>query len=268
VKGEIATQFKKARANDIMQQISDKAQAALQKDPTHPDKVAADLNMQIFQATNVEPGKELPGVGTSPDFDQSIIGLNKGDVSQPVALQGNKIALAVVTDVLPPRPMTFEEAENQVRDTMVQNRLTLAVQNHAKELMEKAKSMGGDLAKAAKSMGLEAKTSEEFNRTGTVEGVGSASYFDEGFSKPDGSLIGPAAVTDGTVIAKVIAHVEPDMSKLPEQRISIRDELKSQKAQNRYALFQTGIRDMLIKQGVVKYHQDVIDRLVASYRTS
>ena len=47
---------------------------------------------------------------------------------------------------------------------MVQNRSTAAVQKHAKELIEKAKAMGGDLAKAAKSMGLEVKTSDEFDR--------------------------------------------------------------------------------------------------------
>jgi peptidyl-prolyl cis-trans isomerase D len=268
VRSDIAANVKKAKATDMMQQISDKAVAALQKDPTHPDKVAADLHMDVFNAANVEPGKPLPGIGASPDFDQSIIGLKKGDVSQPVALQGNKLAIAVVTDVQPARPMTFEEAEAQVHDTMVQNRLTTAVQNHAKELLDKVKAMNGDLEKAAKSMGLEAKTSEDFGRNGSVEGLGTTSSFDEAFSKPDGSLIRPVATSDGTVVAKVVSHTAPDMSKLPEQRVAIRDELKSQKAQNRYSLFQAGVRDQLVKQGVIKYHQDVINRIIASYRNS
>src|ERR1022692_2849366 len=57
VKGDLASQFKKERASDMMQKISDKAQALLQKDPLHPEKVAADLNMDLVQANNVEPGK-------------------------------------------------------------------------------------------------------------------------------------------------------------------------------------------------------------------
>ncbi|HYW43742.1 MAG TPA: peptidyl-prolyl cis-trans isomerase [Bryobacteraceae bacterium] len=268
VKGEIASQLKKQRVNDLMEQVSDKAPGLLQKDPMHPEKVAADLNIQLVRADNYESGKPLPDVGPSPDFDQALTGLKKGEVSQPVAIQGNKIVLAVVTDVIPPRPMTFEEAQSQVRDAMVQNRLATAVQDHAKELMDKAKAMGDDLAKAAKAMGLEVKTSAEFTRSGSVEGLGSASYFQEAFGRPDGSLIGPVSVTDATVIGKVVAHLAPDMSKLPEERASIRDELKSQKAQNRYALFQSGITDLLVKQGVIKYHQDVINRLITSYKTS
>jgi len=266
VKGELAAAWKKQKVSDTMQQISDKAQSMLQKDPAHPEKVAADLNMQLVRADNVEPGKAVPEVGTNPDFDQSIAGLKKGEVSQPVAVGGNKIVVALVTDVLPPRPATLDEVQNDVRNAIVQARLVTATQKHAAELLEKAKT--GDLAKAAKSMGLEAKTSDEFARNGTVDGLGSASYVSEAFLKPDGTLLGPLNTPDGTVIAKVISHAQPDMSKLPAERDSIRDELKSQKARDRNALFETGVRDALIKEGKVKIHQDVINRLIANYRTS
>ena len=40
-KGELAADWKKQRVSDIMQQISDKAEAELKKDPLHPEKVAA-----------------------------------------------------------------------------------------------------------------------------------------------------------------------------------------------------------------------------------
>ncbi|HUE02136.1 MAG TPA: peptidylprolyl isomerase, partial [Bryobacteraceae bacterium] len=50
VKDDLAKQWKQARVADLMQKISDKVQAALQKDPDHPDKVAADLGMQVVRA--------------------------------------------------------------------------------------------------------------------------------------------------------------------------------------------------------------------------
>jgi peptidyl-prolyl cis-trans isomerase D len=267
VKGELAAEWKKQMVAQQMQQISDKAQSMLQKDPAHPEKVAADLNMQLVRADNVEAGKPIADLGANPDFDQALTGLKKGEVTQPIALAGNKIIVAVVTDVQPSRPATLNEVEGEVRNAIIQARLVTATQNHAAELMEKAKT-GGDLAKAAKSMGLEAKTSAEFARNGTVEGLGTASYVSEAFNRPDGSLVGPLNTPDGTVIAKVIAHVPADMSKLPEQRDSIRDEIKSQKARDRNMLFETGVRDALIKEGKVKIHQDVVNRLIANYRTS
>ena len=218
----------------------------------------------MVQAYNVEGGKPYPEIGASPDFDQAITGLKKGEVSQPVAIAGDKIVLGVISDVIPARPQTFDEAKDKVKDTITQNKSAAAVQKHAQELMDKAKSMG-DLGKAAKSMGLEAKTSEEFNRSGTVEGLGSASYVQEAFDRPDGSVFGPVSTTDATVVGKVIEHVQPDLSKLPAERASIRDELKSQKGRDRNTLFQEGLRKELVKQGKIKYHDDVIKRLLASY---
>jgi peptidyl-prolyl cis-trans isomerase D len=265
-KSELAVQWKKQRVSELMEAISDKAQGALQKDPAHPEKVAGQFGMQLVRADGFEAGKPVPEVGTSADFDQSIIGLKKGEVSQPVALQGNKIALAEVTDVIPARPATFDEVKTQIHDKIVQNRLAQAVPTHAKELIEKTKAMGGDLAKAAKSMGLEMKTSKPVLRADTIEGVGSASYLQDAFLRPDGTLVGPVGIPDGAVVAKVIAHVQPDMSALATQRSTIRDQIKSQKARDRYMLFEAGVRDRLTKEGKLKIHQDVINRLIASLR--
>jgi peptidyl-prolyl cis-trans isomerase D len=266
VKTQLAADWKKQRVSDMMQQISDKAQAMLQKDPSHPEKVAAEYNMQLVTANNVEQGSPLPEIGVNQDFDQSITGLTKGKVSQPVALPGDKIALAVVTDVLPSRPAAFQEVMTKVHDDMVQRRLEAAVQKHAKELADQAKANGGDLAKAAKAMGLTMKTSDEIGRSGAIEGVGSASYVQEGFKVPAGTLLGAIPTPDGTVVAKVVSRVPADMSKLPEQRNTIRDELKSQKARDRSAVFEAGLRDALVKQGKIKIHQDVLSRMMAQYK--
>jgi peptidyl-prolyl cis-trans isomerase D len=268
VKAQLAAGSKSEQVNEIIQQISDKAQSALQKDPLHPDEVAARLHMQVVRAEGARPGQPLPEIGTNTDFDQSLVGLKQGQVSQPVALPGNKLALAVVTGVIPARPNTLAEVENQVRDAIVQSRLAAAVQAHAKELTDKAKANGGDLAAAAKSMGLEIKTSEEFTRAGTVDGVGPASYVHDGFTLPDGAIFGPLGTPQGSIVAKVIEHVPADPAQLAQQRTAIRDEIKSQRARDRNTLFENGVREALRRQGKLKYHQDVIDRLVAQYRSS
>jgi peptidyl-prolyl cis-trans isomerase D len=266
VKPTLATEYKKQRVNDIMQQISDKAQAMLQKDPMHPEKVASDLNMQLVRVDGYENGKPIPEIGVSQEFDQSIAGLKKGEVSQPVALAANKLALAVALDVTPARPSTLAESESAVREEITRKRSSTAVQNHAKELLDKAKAMGGDLAAAAKSMGLEVKTSDDISRSGAVEGLGSATYVQEGFKLPDGSVFGPVATPDSTIVAKVISHSPPDPSKMAEQRTTIRDELKGQKGRDREALFEASLRESLVKSGKIKVHQDVINRLITQYR--
>jgi peptidyl-prolyl cis-trans isomerase D len=268
VKGELTAQWKKQRVNDLVQEASDKAQGALQKDPAHPEKVAAQYNMQVVRVDNYTAGTPVADLGPSADFDQAVAGLKKGEVSQAIS-SGTKLALAIVNDAIPAHPSSFEEVQGQIRDAIVQNRAIAAVQKHANELIEKAKAMGGDLSKAAKSMGLETKTSNEVDRAGNIEGIGMASYVSEGFNKPDGTVFGPVGVPDGgTIVAKVISHGAADLSQLAAQRNIIRDEIKSERARERNTLFESGVKDMLIKEGKIKIHQDVINRLIGNYRSS
>jgi peptidyl-prolyl cis-trans isomerase D len=268
VKAQLAEQFKKQRAADEMQQIADKAKADLQSDPMHPEKVAAEFNMQLVHADGLQAGKPVPEIGTNADFDQSIAGLKKGDVSDAVALANNRIALAVVTDVIPSRPSTFEEVEGQIRTLIAGNRSRQAVQKHAQELLDATKTNGGDFDKAAKAMGLKVETSPEVDRSGTVEGLGSAQYLTDAFGKPDGATFGPINTPTGTVVGKVVAHVAPDMSKFADQRSAIRDQIKSDKARDRNTLFEAGLREDLTRRGVIKIHQNVIANLIAQYRQS
>ncbi len=268
VKTELIAQAKKQRVNDLMQLAADKAQSALQKDPTHPEAVAATFNMQVVPVTGYTAATAIPEIGASPDFEAAVTPLKKGEVSQAVTVN-NKTVLAMVTDVMAPHPSTFEEVQGQIRDLMVNNRSNAALQKHANELVEKANAMGGDLAKAAKSMGLDVKTSNDVDRSGNIEGIGAASYVSEAFTKPDGTVVGPIGVPDGgTIVARVLSHSGADLSQLPAQRSIIRDDIKSQRARERYTLFESGVKDMLVKQGKIKIHQDVINRLIANYRTS
>jgi hypothetical protein len=101
-----------------------------------------------------------------------------------------------------------------------------------------------------------------------VEGLASANYINEAFGKPDGSVFGPVNMPDGALVGKVVAHVAPDMSKLAQERSTIRDQIKGEKARDRATLFEAGLRDALIKQGTIKIHQNVINNLVAQYKTS
>src|SRR5208283_661931 len=159
--------------------------------------------------------------------------------SQAIVLPPAKLVLAELTEVTPSRQMTFDEVQAQLHDEVVQGRVTGALQKHAQALYDRARDMNNDLEKAAKSMGLEVKTSEEFTRSGTVKDLDntSANYFQQGFRLPDGSVYGPIPLVSSTVVVKVIAHVAADMSELPAQRSKIRDDIKSKKAEERNNLF-------------------------------
>jgi len=277
VKPQLLADWRKQKVNDVMQKIQDQVQQALQKDASNIDKVAAQFNMDVVRVDGWQAGKPIPNLPANPDFNDAIAGLKTGEVSQPVALAGNKLAVAEVTGIVPARPNTFDEVEDKIKESMTSSRVQAKVQQHAQELLDKAKSMGGDLEKAAKAMGLEARVSADFTRTGMINAekpaagetaLGSAQYLQEGFSKPEGTLLGPIGIPDGMVVAKVLAHIPADMSKLPAERAELLDEIKRSREADRSELFDRGLQDRLTKEGKIRVHQDVLTRLINSYRTS
>jgi peptidyl-prolyl cis-trans isomerase D len=265
VKAQVASEAKKGQVNQVLQRASDQAQTALAKDPNHPDKVAADLGLQVVRVDDYEPGKAIPEIGTNPDLDQAIAALKIAQVTPAIALAQTKLAVAELTGITPPKPQPYEEVKEKVKQQMLVARLPIKVSEVAKQLLTKAK-VDGNLEKAAKDEGLKVESTQPFIRTDTVLGFGSANYIGQGFNSPDGSILGPILMPDGTVVAKVVAHVPADMSKFAAERPTIRDQIKGQKAGERDTLFREGLKDRLIKEGKVKIHQDAINKLIASYR--
>lgn len=264
VKNDLAAEYKKQQVNQRMQSLSDNVEAALKKNPLHPEQVAAALGVEFVQADKVGSGDSIPAVGDSKEFQDSTTGLSKGEVSQPVLIAGNKLAAASVLDVFPAHQASYQEAEPRLREAILKDKVAKLQTQKADELAAKAKA-SGDLRKAAQSLGYEVKTSDDFTRLGAVEGLGSANYVMDAFSKPVGTIVGPVGIPDAKVVYKVLGHVDADLSKLPAERVAIRDELKSKMGQERNSLFESGLRDMLIREGKIKIHQDVIKRLTSAY---
>jgi peptidyl-prolyl cis-trans isomerase D len=268
VKAQIAADYRKRAANQQMQTLADKAVAELRKDPLHPEKAAAALGpaASFNQATNVQIGDPIPGVGVSKEFNDAIGSLRKGEVTPgPIVLNTGKVVLASVTDFQGPHAASFDEARNELRNKVSQQKLQKILAQKAQELRSKAEADGGDLAKAAKEMGLEVKTTGDLDRNANIEGVASVSSIPDAFTKPVNSVIGPVSAGGGELVAKIVAKTPADMSLLPAQQTSIRDELKQQKARDRIQLFEAGLRRRLEQQGKLKVHQDVLSRIVANY---
>jgi peptidyl-prolyl cis-trans isomerase D len=264
-KVQLLAQYRDQKMNDLLQAAEDKAVVALRKDPAHPDKAAADSHAQLFNVPAYSAGDPIPGVGMEKEFDSALIGLKKGQVSQPVVLKGNKIVIGDVMDIMPARPAAFEDVQGQIRTKLNADKLQDVLNAKAKDLLAKAKADGGDLKKAAKEMGLEVKSPDAFTRNGAVEGAGGASTFADAFSSPVGALIGPYAAQGSVVVAKVVEHQEANMAEFPTQRDGIRDELRNMKAREREEIFSTTLRKRLEQEKKIKINNDVVKRIIETY---
>jgi peptidyl-prolyl cis-trans isomerase D len=263
VKTELTTELKKQKGQQEIQATLDNAEAALKKDPQQVDSIAAKYHLTVVNVEKAGAGDPIPELGVNKDFQEATTGLKKGEVSQPVAATGGRMIMAVITDVFPAHPASFEEAQNEVRTSLVFDKAKQAVTQKADELAAKVKAMNGDLKKAAQSMGVTVVEAPPFTRNGAIEGLGSPDAIPESFTKPVGTVFGPTLIGNFRVVGKITERIEPNMADLASQASSIRDEIKHAKARERNALFEDGVREQLIKDGKIKVHREVLKRLSA-----
>lgn len=267
VKGELAAAVQKQAAGQLMQNLTDKAIDGLRKDPSHPEKVAEEVGGTLVNVDNIQPNDPIPGVGVSKELFDAVSTLKKFEVTLgPVVLQDGRALIADVTNVVAAHQGTLDEVRDKVTNAATASKGNKILLAKAAELASKAQSMGGDLEKAAKSMNITVKTSNDVTRNDALESVGNAGVVPELFTKPAGSLVGPVAVAGGQMVAKILTATPADMSGLASQRQKITDDLHQQKTQQRATFFQQGLRESMIASGDLKIHQDVIDRILASFR--
>jgi peptidyl-prolyl cis-trans isomerase D len=268
LKDQLNKEYLQRAASEQMEKLADKAVAELRKDPLHPEKAAEAMGTTVIRAENIQAGDPIPGIGVSKEINEAVAPLLKGEMTAgPIVLPGNKMAVASVTDYQAAHQATPEEARADIRNKASQDKLQDLLNKKAAQLISRTQALGGDFAKAAKEMDIEVKTSPDVNRNGAIESVGSASMLGAAFAKPVGSMIGPISIPGGRVVARIVAKVPADLSELPAQTATIRDDLRQQKTKDRTTMFEEGLKKRLQDQGKLKIHQDVITRLMQSYNT-
>jgi peptidyl-prolyl cis-trans isomerase D len=265
VKNQIAADLKKQVVFDRMQTAIDQARAALVKNPNDAEQIAKQFNLEYVPAKDVAAGQPVPQLGSVPDLDTTLAGMKKGEISPVFQAGADKLAIAELTNTTPSQIASFEKAETNIREKFVSDRATTLASERAKQAADKIRA-GGNINQVAKELGGQVKTPPEFTMSGAVEGIGSASAFSEGFTKPVGSILGPLNVFQQQVVAKIVEKTPPDMGKFAAERDKIVEDLKRKKAQERRDLFYDSILAKLIKEGKVKKHNETIKRLISSYR--
>jgi peptidyl-prolyl cis-trans isomerase D len=267
VRDLLAGEYKKRKAAEMAQHLTDAATNDLKKDPSHPEKAAEDAKGELVRVDNVKAGDPLPKIGVNQQFQTALNGLKQGGVSAPVNITPVEIAVAEVTGVTPSHPSPLDEVRGQVEAAVRKQKVQDLLQKKVDELIAKTKADGNDLGKAATELGLEMKESAPFDRQGAIEGLGSASSLSDAFSAKDGAIVGPVAVAGGKAVVKVVSHTPADMSGFAAQQAAIRDELKQKQSRERFALFEEGLRKRLEKEGKVTVHTDAINKFVQSMRS-
>lgn len=264
VKASLADELKKSGLNEKMQSVAEQVHAALLKSPGSAAEVAKQFAVQEIAVDNVQPGEAIPGLGVTPEIDGALNALQKNGVTPVLTLPANRLAVAVLTGMIPSRPSEFREAESKARDALIAMKSMSVADKQAKVAADRIRA-GEDIAKVAKSMKLDVTDSAEFSRSDSVEGLGHAALVPDAFTKPVGTVIGPNQIAGRSVVYTIVDRQIADPAKLVTERAATMADLKRRRGTQDNALFMDSVITRLTADGKVKIHHDAIKRFVASF---
>jgi len=263
VKDQIAADLKKQMVVDKIQSLAEQAHAALVKSPASAAEIAKQLGLELIAASTAS-GEPIPSLGVSPEIDGALANMKPKDVSAPLTLPSNRIAIVVLNEIIPSKPAEFAAVENKIRETVITSTAQAMATGAAQAFAEKVRA-GGNFEALAKASRLDVVNSE-FGINDSIEGLGPANMFANVFTQPVGSVMGPTQVQGRDIVYQVTAHGAVDPKEYANERATDLDTLKKQKAKDRYDLLMDSIMTRLRAEKKVLINQDNLKKLAASYR--
>ena len=243
-------------ANDISNQM---AAAVRQSNRQSLDDLAKKFNLvpgDAPPATATDPVGEL---GSTPDLHQTLSQLRPGELSSPLQVPQGFVILTV-KDIQPAHQGTLAEVHDRVLADYQQDQSAELARTKANELSKLAQA-GTPFDKAAKSLGLEVKTSEPFSRTGTIPDLGSGRQVEAAFGMPVAQVSPAAQVGGNWLVYRVVGHQPVSPAEFASQADQIRQQLLQSKQSAAFDAFRTALEDRLKKEGKLVINTDALKRL-------
>ena len=268
-KPELLVSLRNRRGYGAAFQIAQKAKSRLQetKDPQKvAQELAAEANMQpadmVRETGFIKPSDEVPDVGVNQQFEQALAPLNNpNDVGEPTGIKGG-FAIPMLLEKKEPRIPEFDEVKNKVADAIKQQRAKEQLEQKAKDLL--ATVSGPDALKAAgEKEGFDSGLEEGFKLGSSLGKAGISTALDDLIYslKPGEVSKSPIKVEDKWVIVGVRNRIDPQQDGLTAQRDTIRQSMLSDRQDQVFEDYISGVQRRMKQQGKIEINQAVLAQL-------
>ena len=229
VRGRIREDLIIERSQSTRLALIDNALAAAEEHGVELEKAAAAVNLPVL-AFDSFPRDALPD--DLPKASRLIDAVFAEAAEEIFTVdQAGTLYIGVVTGVTPARDGALEEFRSEARENYIDDEAAKLARAKAEDLAEKARGNGGNLAAAARALGLKTAQSDFVKREDAIAGAGSVSALGpEAFAGSAGSVIGPVAVGSRFVVYRSLEFQAADESALEDEAETIREsELQSKR---------------------------------------
>jgi peptidyl-prolyl cis-trans isomerase D len=251
VKDSIRAPLMLAKADDQASRVADQLSGEIRKsNKTALADLAKEFHLDSSQTRPVAATDPMLEFGNSSEVKDAIFRLRQGEVSQPIRTDRGYVILSL-RQILPTHPGSLEEVRDKVIAAIKQEKAVELARSKADELSKRAKS-GEKFDSAAKALGLDPKTSDEFSRAGSIPGVGSGKQVKEAFNMKVGDVSAPQSLGSNWVVYRIESRSEPNPADFDKQKKELTDQALSEKRSLAYEAFRSSLEERLKQEGKLK----------------
>ena len=251
VRASIEAPMLLSRADQKAEDVANQIVAAIRRSNRTPlDNIAKQFNLAVGETRPLAVNDRVLELGNSQEVRDTIFRLQTGEVSQPIRTDRGYVVLSV-KEVQPSHPGTPAEVRDRVVADLKHEKSVELAKKDAEELAKRSQA-GENFQAAAKALGLEAKSSDAFSRSGSITGVGSAKQVSNAFHLSVGQTGPPVNLGANWLVYRVVEHDQAKQEDLEKQRKDLEEQVLQSKRALAYEAFRQALEDRLMKEGKVK----------------
>jgi len=257
LKDDIRTQLLLKEADRQSADIADKlSQAIRQSNKVSLDDLAKQYHLSVGETRPVAATDALLELGSSQEVkvSDSIFRLKQGDLSLPLHTDRGYLILSI-KQILSAHQGSLDEVRDKVTADLKQEKATAEARAKADELTKRVKA-GEKFDAAAKALGLDPKTSDDFARAGSISNVASGKQLSAAFQLKAGDVGSPLNLGANWLVYKVVDKQEPKPEDFDKQKKEITDSVLQSKRSLAFEAFRTALEDRLKKEGKLRMMPD------------
>lgn len=251
VKDSLRAPLVLAQADKEASDTSDKIASEVRRsNKTSLDDLASQFHLTISETRPVSATDQVLELGNSKEIKDAMFRLRAGEVSLPIRTDRGYVVLSV-KDIQPAHQGTLEEVRARVTSDIQKEKAAQEVVTKADELSRRVKA-GEKFDAAAKSLGLDPKTSDSFAREGSVPGLGSGKQLSAAFDMKDGDVSGPVALGAGRAVYEVVEKTSLDQADFAKQEKDLTEAVVQNKRTLAFDAFRAALDARLKQEGKLK----------------
>jgi peptidyl-prolyl cis-trans isomerase D len=262
VKDSIRDEMVKQRVADLQARLATTLESQLKSNPQQFDDIVRKAGLEPKQSPPFKYNQPVADLGNADAFENLAFQLRLNEVGTPVTVPKGE-AIIQLAQIVPSHVPALDEVRAQVEEDYRHEQSVTLAQDKAKKLEDLAKTQ--DFDKAAKSLGLTPKQSNDFSQSEYVEGVGSGTQLADAFRLNPGQVSSPLSVGSNEVVFKVLAHTPANEADFAAQRDQVREELLDQKRDLQFEIYRQNLKDQFVRSGQLKLNQAGMKTFLASY---